>query len=695
MKAYFLLITLCFILFPIFAQEHILIDCIHGANYSTSYDGPQPIDFQSIFPNDILTIITPDDVDGLITLEDAEINAGTHTFLFNLPTIGIPEEVQTIYVIAHDNTGNILNGIIGTITSPDNVLTTSLYNGSGHVDAAYGNGWTLQIQTSSVAHLYVGYGSTVFSGPAQNGHYNLNDYDAVLRIYDQFYVAYMTEAPDYSNADINAISNGLQNGLSFMHIFNYINTLVDKPFIHMYTSKNISASVNVSVPGTRTLALPKPDGDGQNFGWNNISLATNSMNEHVYETALNQKLNFVDFQMNGNDIGFTNQTDETLHDLTLLRSVSPQLYQIGKCDILLPGIKTRVSQWKTVTTNQARGLLEKDLYDQCLASGLTTQEAKHFAYELPWVDVLLLRAVRNPDQYFGLYHFDNQLYDRLLPVVVKPLPNRNERNMWVMLSNIQPRDTEPVTDLQPNHQSISKMNETADFLYREYGMVDERYSMKNSTRETGFMGIDVYSHNMFHSTLTFYTNLFATELAGFENNLVFPYWLTSFTVDNPEQYGIFYDIWDNLHPVSVAKPILAQGRVMVLGSSSQFVDTTQYAYLRSAMNSLIHSPNLITGNPDTPLPLPATVKISNYPNPFNPGTTIQYSIPMKGNVEINLYNIKGQLIKQLISANMEEGMHSMQWNGLNEDKEQVASQVILCRMQYRGHDYLKKIILMK
>ncbi len=695
MKPTFLFLFLCLIVFPIFAQEHILVDCIHGANYAVSFEGPVAIDFQAVFPNDILTIVNPDSLRDLTILEDQDILAGQYTFLFNLPSVTIPEEIQTLYVIVHDDSGVILNGITGTITGPDSILTETLFNGSGHIDAAYGSGWEVRVQTSSNAHIFVGYGSTVFSGPGHSGHYNLENYDAILRICDSSYLAFLTETPDYSVSDLGAISNGFTNGLSFMNIFNLMNIMVDKPFIHMYTNENLSASVNVSLPGKRTMALPKPEGDEKDFGWNQIQLKPNSQNEHVYEGALNQKLNFLHFNVSGSSIEFYNQIDVPLQDLILIKSINPTHYEIGTSPVVFPRVNDRIKQWKTYSTCEARDFLLAELFNQCIKSGFTQQEARHFSSELPWVDVLLLRAVKHPDQYFGLYRFDNDIYDKLIPVDITPLPSAVERNMWVMVSNIQPSDYEQASPLNNDITRYSQQNGRENFLYREYGMVDERYSMQNSTRETGFFEIDVFNQDVFHGELAFFNNPFSNALAGYAPSLVFPYSLTSFSVDYPGHYGILYDAFDEAHPYAVAKPILTQGRVFVLGTSAQFINATQFPFLDAAMDSLIHSPNLITENAPEPVIMTKQVSLNNYPNPFNPETTIQFSIPVKGKVKIDLYNIRGQLIKSLLSANMEEGMHSISWKGLNQNQEPVASQVILCRMQYQGGNYTKKIVLMK
>lgn len=56
--------------------------------------------------------------------------------------------------------------------------------------------------------------------------------------------------------------------------------------------------------------------------------------------------------------------------------------------------------------------------------------------------------------------------------------------------------------------------------------------------------------------------------------------------------------------------------------------------------------------------------LDNYPNPFNPETTISYELFTDGNVELSIYNVAGQLVNTLVSANIEAGLYKTVWNGL-------------------------------
>ena len=74
--------------------------------------------------------------------------------------------------------------------------------------------------------------------------------------------------------------------------------------------------------------------------------------------------------------------------------------------------------------------------------------------------------------------------------------------------------------------------------------------------------------------------------------------------------------------------------------------------------------------------------IYNYPNPYKPNTTIEYSIPKKGKVGISIYNIKGQKIKTLINNSLEQGKNSVTWNGKDENNRSVASGIYFYKLKF-------------
>jgi len=107
---------------------------------------------------------------------------------------------------------------------------------------------------------------------------------------------------------------------------------------------------------------------------------------------------------------------------------------------------------------------------------------------------------------------------------------------------------------------------------------------------------------------------------------------------------------------------------------------------------------LVTGgtpNDDPNAPVVATVLNDNYPNPFNPETTISYSVKEASPVTIEIYNVKGQLVKTLVNDTKEAGNHTVTWRGVDNNNRPVASGVYYYKMSAGKYSSTKKMILMK
>ncbi len=87
--------------------------------------------------------------------------------------------------------------------------------------------------------------------------------------------------------------------------------------------------------------------------------------------------------------------------------------------------------------------------------------------------------------------------------------------------------------------------------------------------------------------------------------------------------------------------------------------------------------------------------IGNYPNPFNPETTISYNLEKSADVQINVYNIKGQLVKNLVNDHKAAGNHTVVWNGKDNNNNNVSSGVYFYKMKGGKYSKTKKMILMK
>jgi predicted outer membrane repeat protein len=103
--------------------------------------------------------------------------------------------------------------------------------------------------------------------------------------------------------------------------------------------------------------------------------------------------------------------------------------------------------------------------------------------------------------------------------------------------------------------------------------------------------------------------------------------------------------------------------------------------------------NVVGANEDL---IPLITKLNqNYPNPFNPSTTINYSLKENSKVTLNIYNIKGQKVKQLVSHQRSAGQHSVVWNGTDDSGKSVSSGIYFYKLKAGDFQKVRKMILIK
>ncbi|MBT5419555.1 MAG: T9SS type A sorting domain-containing protein, partial [Candidatus Cloacimonetes bacterium] len=86
----------------------------------------------------------------------------------------------------------------------------------------------------------------------------------------------------------------------------------------------------------------------------------------------------------------------------------------------------------------------------------------------------------------------------------------------------------------------------------------------------------------------------------------------------------------------------------------------------------------------------------SYPNPFNPTTSIMFSIQNDSKVELAIYNLKGQRIKILAQNEFAKGLHSIIWNGDDENNNPISSGIYLYKLNINGKtESVNKCLLLK
>ncbi len=97
---------------------------------------------------------------------------------------------------------------------------------------------------------------------------------------------------------------------------------------------------------------------------------------------------------------------------------------------------------------------------------------------------------------------------------------------------------------------------------------------------------------------------------------------------------------------------------------------------------------------DNPLPKQFAVR-ENYPNPFNPSTTIRYQLPEQTRVKLVVYNTLGQTVRVLVNSDRPAGYHQAVWDGRNDQGVQVASGIYLFRFEAGSYQQVRKMVLLK
>jgi hypothetical protein len=92
---------------------------------------------------------------------------------------------------------------------------------------------------------------------------------------------------------------------------------------------------------------------------------------------------------------------------------------------------------------------------------------------------------------------------------------------------------------------------------------------------------------------------------------------------------------------------------------------------------------------------PMEMGLSNYPNPFNPATTIKFSLPNDSKIELIIYNIKGQTIKTLTHNVFNKGNHSIIWNGSDDSGKSVSSGIYFYKLKTGDFQKVRRMILLR
>jgi len=160
---------------------------------------------------------------------------------------------------------------------------------------------------------------------------------------------------------------------------------------------------------------------------------------------------------------------------------------------------------------------------------------------------------------------------------------------------------------------------------------------------------------------------------------------------NYGEYSYYYSIIDS--------------QVTLVGSES-FNRTVMYTYFYPARNKMVQVAasgiwvydfeyTVASSDADVVKPPQNTLLLHNYPNPFNPVTTIDFTLYKGSDISIDIYNVKGQRVRSLVKGYFTKGNHQIIWDGADDDCSSVSSGVYFYRLQAGDVIEIRKMLLMK
>ena len=152
-----------------------------------------------------------------------------------------------------------------------------------------------------------------------------------------------------------------------------------------------------------------------------------------------------------------------------------------------------------------------------------------------------------------------------------------------------------------------------------------------------------------------------------------------------------YNIYRDGDMISTVTALLYIDPSVPSGTYTYYVTAVYGAYESAPSNEVVVE--VLGSDPNL---LPAVTKLGiNHPNPFNPSTTINYSVAEPGHVILEIYNLKGAKVAVLREGVLSAGNYTAIWNGKDGNGSPVSSGVYFYKMKAGKYSQTKKMILMK
>lgn len=259
----------------------------------------------------------------------------------------------------------------------------------------------------------------------------------------------------------------------------------------------------------------------------------------------------------------------------------------------------------------------------------------------------------------------------------------------------------PVTPTTLVHvkMEIADLAHNSNLSFQSDLMQNQQYYDDNATKYNPTTATDTLDETLPVELSSFTANM-NNSLTGV--NLT---WVTQ-SESNLVGYGIYRGESDDLSQAIdlnayITATNTSQTQVYIYTDSDVMPEQTYWYWLESReMNGIngFHGP-ICFSVPQQPVQTPQIPIVTGfqslYPNPFNPDLNIRYAVQDDAQVTMVVCNLKGQIIKQLYNGQKSAGLHSLKWDGRDDQGLSCSSGLYFIRMQAGGRIINRKVMLMK
>jgi len=161
-------------------------------------------------------------------------------------------------------------------------------------------------------------------------------------------------------------------------------------------------------------------------------------------------------------------------------------------------------------------------------------------------------------------------------------------------------------------------------------------------------------------------------------------------LDDVAQTIVEFAVLDTLQDATIPAPYFgsAYDTLIMVSAHISSEGTDLYSYWTDVLTDVLADLGPATG-------LTSPVLFQNEPNPFNPATIIAFGLPARGHVRLAVYDVHGELVADLVDAQLEAGYDAVIWNGRDRRGAAVGPGVYFARLETTGTVVSKKMVLVK